>query len=128
MSLRETLMATGNRIKNRATARTAGIVAAMLLAFGPGRAAAALCALPGGNDAIPFGVTVLRGILVLGGVVLASSGDGGGGGDYGTSNKRKMLLAGVLVLLAGALLPQLIGFFLELVGSSAADVGLGCAF
>lgn len=128
MSPRETLRSAVDRITKRGMARTAGIVAVMLLAFGPGTAAAALCDLPGGSDAIPFGVTILQGILVLGGVVLASSGGGGGGGDYGTSNKRKMLLAGVLVILAGALLPQLIGFFLELVGSSANDVGLGCAF
>lgn len=108
--------------------RTVAIAAVIVVAFGPAQAAAALCDLPSAGSAIPTGITILQGALVLTGMVVASTGGGGGGGgDYGTSSKRKAMAAGIAVIIVGALLPQLMGYILNLIGSSPADVGLSCA-
>lgn len=86
------------------------------------------CNFPGGNTALPAAMTFARGTLFVIGISKATaSGSDSGGGDYGASSKRKALVVGLLVAALGVLLPQVCSYVLQLFGSSAADIGLGCA-
>ena len=107
---------------------TGDVAAATYAPLMPLQAGGGLCGFPGGSEALPAGMTLARGTLfVIGMAKATASGSDSGGGDYGASSKRKALVGGLLVAALGILLPQVASYVLQLFGSSAADIGLGCA-
>lgn len=112
-----------------------GIIAASALLFfvEPALAqegASGVCSLPAADSAVPTATLLLRGgVVLIGGYSAVTASQGGGGdGDYGTSGKRVQILGALGVMAVGVLFPELMGFILEQLGSSAADLGLGCAW
>lgn len=126
------------RLATRCTTRLHKLMLALAvaLAFFPMQAVAGhggnhgMCALPSGATVLPMGFTIMRGFLFFVGliVITSSSSGGGGGGDYGTSNKRLAIAAGIGIMALGILLPDLSSFLLETFGSTPTDMGLSCVF
>lgn len=112
-----------------------GIIAASALLFfvEPALAqegAQGVCDLPQAGTAVPTATLVLRGVLFLiGGYSAAMASRGSGGdGDYGANSGRVKIAGALAVCAVGVLFPELADWVLNLLGSSAADLGLGCAW
>jgi hypothetical protein len=116
-------------VRNFGLPQTAMTAAIMMFAYvSPAAAQQGLCALPGGQSLLPLVGTVIQGILVVGGVYLLAKGAGSTFGAGRGAGGRKNLLIGVLVVMFGLLLPEIVQFFATETNSSLNEAGVGCLF
>jgi hypothetical protein len=116
-------------VRNFGLPQTAMTAAIMVFAYiSPAAAQQGICALPGGDSLLPLVGTVIQGVLVVGGVYLLAKGAGSTFGAGRGAGGRKNLLIGILVVMFGLLLPEIIQFFAQETGNSLESAGVGCMF
>lgn len=94
----------------------------------PVAAQSGICSLPGGDSILPLVGTVIQGVLVVGGIYLLAKGAGSTFGAGRGAGGRKNLLIGILVVMFGLLLPEIIQFIATESGNSLESAGVGCMF